>query len=140
MRISDWSSDVCSSDLLALAGTAQAAAPASETAAPTRESAEAAVLECHQQYALRYATHVDAAPSEIAAGAFSGCKQQMDAFEALVPALAKEDAHVAIGVGDARAMAREIVARFREEVRNATIDSGLRARPPCPQSHTKRGG
>src|SRR3546814_9646946 len=70
---------------LALAGTAQAAAPASETAAPTRESAEAAVLECHQQYALRYATHVDAAPSEIAAGAFSGCKQQMDAFEALAP-------------------------------------------------------
>src|SRR3546814_4470471 len=61
---------------LALAGTAQAAAPASETAAPTRESAEAAVLECHQQYALRYATHVDAEPSEIAAGAFSGCKDR----------------------------------------------------------------
>lgn len=116
--------------VLALAGTAQAAAPASETAAPTRESIEAAVLECHAQYARRYATHVDAAPSEIAAGAFSGCKQQMDAFEALAPALAKEDAHVAIGIGDASIREGEIVARFREDVRNATIDAVIRARAP----------
>src|SRR3546814_18383479 len=102
---------------LALAGTAQAAAPASETAAPTRESAEAAVLECHQQYALRYATNVDAAPSEIAAGAFSGCQQQMDTFEALAPALAQEDANMAIGGGDGGAMEDGNLAPSRGEVR-----------------------
>ncbi len=115
---------------LALAGTAQAATSAPEAVAQTREATEAAVLECHAQYARRYATHVDAAPSEIAAGAFAACRQQMDAFEALAPALAKEDAHVAIGVGDARAMEREIVARFREDVRNATIDAVIRTRAP----------
>ena len=116
--------------VLALAGTAQAATPDAGVAAPARASVEAAVLECHTRYADRYATHVDAAPSEIAAGAFAACKQQMEAFAAMVPALAKQDAHVAIGVGDARAAEREIVARFREHVRNATIDAVIRARVP----------
>src|SRR3546814_6115826 len=52
----------------------------------------------------------------------------MDAFEALATALAKQDAHVAIGVGDARAAEHRIVARFRKHVRNATIDALIRAR------------
>src|SRR3546814_3185588 len=54
--------------------------------------------------------------------------RSMDAFEALAPALAKQDAHVAIGVGDARAAEHRIVARFRKHVRNATIDAVIRAR------------
>jgi len=116
--------------VLALAGAAQAATPDAGVTAPTRASVEAAVLECHSRYADRYATQVDAAPSEIAAGSLAACKQQMEAFEALAPALAKQDAHVAIGVGDARAAEREIVARFREHVRNATIDAVIRARAP----------
>ncbi|MFC3716174.1 hypothetical protein ACFONC_08425 [Luteimonas soli] len=115
---------------LALAGTAQAATPDAQATAPTRASVEAAVLECHTQYADRYATHVDAAPSEIAAGSFAACRQQMDAFEALAPALAKQDEQVAIGLGDARAVERKIVARFRKHVRNATIDAVIRARAP----------
>ena len=110
--------------VLVLATAAHAAAPAADTS----ESIETAVLACHVQYARDYATHVDAAPSEIAAGAFAACRQQMDAFDALAPRLAKEDAHVAIGVGDARATERGIMARFREDIRNATIDAVIRAR------------
>jgi len=113
---------------LALAGIAQAATPAPEATALTPEAAEAAVLECHAQYAHRYARRVEAVASEIAAGAFAACKPAMDAFEALVPAMAKEDARVAIGVGDAHAAEREIVTRFREDVRNTTIDAVIRAR------------
>src|SRR3546814_8803348 len=95
---------------------------------PTRASVEAAVLECHTRYADRYATRVDAAPSEIAAGSFAACGQQMDAFEALEPALAKQDAHVAIGGGDARAAEHRIVVRFRKHVRNATIAAEISQR------------
>jgi len=109
---------------LALAASAHAAAPAADT----RESAEAAVLECHAQYAKRYANQVEAAPSEIAAGAFAACKPQMDAFAALAPELAEDDAQVAIGLGDKRAVGRAIVEGFRDEVRNATIDAVIRAR------------
>src|SRR5688572_9487924 len=97
---------------VALAGTAQASTPAGEATAASPGSAEAAVLKCHQEYARRYANRVEAAPSEIAAGAFGACKQQMDAFEAQVPELAKADERVAIGLGDAQATEREIVARF----------------------------
>src|SRR3546814_13779348 len=96
---------------------------------PTRASVEAAMLECHTWYADRYATRVDAAPSEIAAGSFAACGQQMDAFEALAPALAKQDAHVAIGVGDARAAEHRIGARFRKHVRNDTIAAVISSRP-----------
>src|SRR5690606_915611 len=65
--------------VLALAGTAQAATPDTQATAPTRESVEAAVLECHEQYAHRYGLYGDAAPSEIAAGSFAACRQQMAA-------------------------------------------------------------
>lgn len=109
---------------LALAATAHAATPEADT----REPAEAAVLECHAQYAQRYANRVEAAPSELAAGAFAACKSQMDAFVALAPELAKEDEQVAIGIGDKRAVERGIVDGFRKEVRNATIDAVIRAR------------
>src|SRR5690606_35096286 len=64
--------------VLALAGAAQAATPDAGLTAPTRASVEAAVLECHSRYADRYATQVDAAPSEIAAGSLAACKQQME--------------------------------------------------------------
>ncbi len=101
---------------------------AGEPTPSTEGDAATAVLECHAQYARRYATHVDAAPGEIASGAFAACNQQMAAYEALVPALAKKDAHVAIGVADARAAERDIIARFREDVRNATIDAVIRNR------------
>src|SRR3546814_2799157 len=114
---------------LALAGTAQAATPDAEAAMPTRASVEAAMLECHTRYADRYATRVDAAPSVIAAGYFAACGQQMDALEALAPALAKQDAHVAIGAGDARAAEHRIVARHRKHVSNATTDAGIRDAP-----------
>ena len=41
---------------LALAETAQAASPDAAATAQAQEAAEAAVLECHGQYARRYAT------------------------------------------------------------------------------------
>lgn len=109
---------------LLVAGPASAA----EQTPTAADDAATAVRECHVQYANRYATHVDAAPSEIAAGAFAACKQQMAAYEAAAPALAKEDAQVAIGLGDTRAVEHEIVARFREDIRNATIDAVIRNR------------
>jgi hypothetical protein len=106
-----------------------AAGPVRGAPAPATEGdAATAVLDCHAQYARRYATHVDAAPSEIAAGAFAACHEPMAAYEALVPALAKKDARVAIGVGDVHATECEIIERFREDVRNATIDAVIRNR------------
>lgn len=111
---------------LVLSATAHAAGPAK--GADTREAVEAAVLDCHAQYAQRYGSGVEVTPSEIAAGAFAACKQQMDAFEALAPKLAKKDEYVAVGVGNARATERRIMARFRRDVRNATIDAVIRAR------------
>src|SRR3546814_13662221 len=107
---------------LALAGTAQAATPDAEAAMPTRASVEAAMLECHTWYADRYATRVDAAPSEIAAGSFAACGQQMDAFAARPPALAQQESHCATGAGDASASEHRRLARIRKQVRNTPID------------------
>jgi len=112
---------------LLAAGPACAAGPTAPTA-PAADEVAAAVLACHAQYAGKYAKSTQASATEIAEGAFAGCRHEMDAYEAAALERAKTRTAVEVGIAGPEDFQRDDVDRFRDDVRSYTVDAVLKAR------------
>lgn len=120
-----FKSAVAATVAMAAAVSAHASGTATQ-APPALDPAAQAVLDCHAQYAKQFAAAVrDASATEIATGAQSRCKAQMDAYARHALEVAKEDAQT---MPFAEKHQAEMVRDLKAYAFSFTVDSVLKAR------------